>query len=100
VGVQRLATNAYVGHWLAHTDHYRLVFIAEGVTQPDVSLFLDNPDVVDRFQVFANAIADANTEELPIEQVKPKLDALICFLHGIAHNLITISGYPWSSSED
>ncbi|MEL7453061.1 MAG: hypothetical protein AAGJ50_06795 [Pseudomonadota bacterium] len=24
---------------------------------------------------------------------------LICLLHGIAHNLITISGYAWSPAE-
>lgn len=96
----RLLSNIYVGYWLANTEHYRLVFMVEGVTQPDVSLFLDNPELIERFQIFATAIAAASDTALTSDAIKQKLDALICFLHGIAHNLITISGYQWSASEE
>ena len=87
---------AYVGYWLDHTDHYRLVFMAEGVTQPEVATFLEHPEIVARYQVFAAAIVEV-TGAITDEQLKRKLDGLICFLHGIAHSLITISGYEWSS---
>jgi len=92
-----LAT-AYVDYWLDHTEHYRLVFMAEGVTQPDVSLFIESPDVAARFEVFAIAIIQAVPSEISQDLLKKKLDAMICFLHGIAHNLITISGYDWPST--
>jgi len=89
----------YVDYWLNHSEHYRLVFMADGVTQPEVSIFIDNPETITRYQIFANAIMDAQTE-LPPDTLKLKLDGLICILHGIAHNLITISGYDWSAAND
>lgn len=94
----RLA-NSYVDYWLNHTEHYRLVFMADGVTQPDVSIFIDNPEIIARYQIFASAIIDV-TGELPADVLKLKLDGLICILHGITHNLITISGYDWSAAQE
>ena len=83
-----------------NSEAYRLVFVADGVTQPDVSIFLDNPDIIARYNLFASAIATACNEELGADTLKIKLDTLVCALHGIAHNAITISGYPWADSED
>jgi len=93
-----LATG-YVQYWLDHTEYYRLVFLAEGVSQPDVSIFIDNPDLVQRFSIFAEAIADACAVKPDADTLKVKLDGLLCFLNGIAHNMITISGYAWSKPD-
>jgi len=90
---------AYVKYWTDNADYYRLVFMAEGVTQPDVSLFLDNPDIVAQFGLFLEAIQNLGRDR-QIVDTKPELDFLLSALHGIAHNKITISGYEWSSSED
>ena len=92
--------SAYVSYWLDHPDHYRLVFMAEGVTQPDVSLFLDNPELMARFGVFSDALTRASPRELTGTERKTKLDLLLCLLHGIAHNRVTISGYPWTAPGD
>jgi AcrR family transcriptional regulator len=92
--------SAYVGYWLDHPEHYRLVFMAEGVTQPEVSLFLDNPEITARFGVFAEALERASPRQLTPAEQKTKLDLLLCLLHGIAHNRITISGYDWTSPTD
>jgi AcrR family transcriptional regulator len=86
----------YVEFWLDNPESYRLVFMAEGISQPDVSLFLDNPNIVERYGVFLHGIASANASTLSDEQLKLRLDLLLSALHGIAHNHITISGYPWS----
>ena len=91
---------AYVTYWSQHPDHYRLVFMAEGVTQPEVSLFLDRQDIAQQFLVFADALEAAVPPPVDQAKLKVKLDLLICVLHGIAHNHITISGYPWSSARD
>ena len=91
---------AYVRYWIEHPEHYRLVFMAEGVTQPDVSVFLDDPEIIARFAVFAEALADASTRALSQAERKLQLDLLVCMLHGIAHNHVTISGYPWASPVD
>lgn len=86
----------YVQYWLDHADYYRLVFISDGVTQSDVSVFLDSPELVERFAIFAQALSGEHSEDLGLDALKVKADAFICFLNGIAHNLITISGYQWS----
>lgn len=94
-----LLSSGYVDYWLENTDHYRLVFMTEGVNQTDVSVFLENPNVADRYQVFAMPIAQASTAKSSDHELMQKLDALMCFLQGIAHNLITISGHSWPAGE-
>lgn len=94
-----LLSSAYVGYWLEHTENYRLVFMTEGIEQSDVGLFIRNPDIGARFEIFAIAIAKATSDALSDHELAKKGDALICFLHGIAHNVITISGHSWPSTD-
>jgi len=93
--LQRLGLT-YVQYWLDNPEYYRLVFISDGVTQSDVSVFIDNPELVQRFALFSQALLECFSEEPEPDELKVKLDAFICFLNGIAHNLITISSYDWS----
>jgi len=90
---------AYVEYWLRHPDHYRLVFMAEGVTQPDVSLFVDNPEIVAHYSIFLLSLQKLVPDRTEVD-VKQAFDFMLSTLHGIAHNRITISGYEWSSPED
>ncbi len=96
----RALASAYVAYWLEHTDQYRLVFMADGVTQSDVSIFVDRPEIVAHFEIFAVVIIECHDGSVEPDILKRKLDALICFLHGIAHNLITINGYPWTHANE
>lgn len=89
----------YVNYWIKNPDYYRLVFMAEGVTQPDVSVFLDNPDIVIKYTLFLDAIQHLESEK-QIADSKIQLDFLISAMHGIAHNKVTLSSYDWSSPED
>lgn len=91
-------SDAYLGYWTDNPSHYRLVFMTEGVTQPDVAGFLDSQKTAEKFSVFAEAIRAASEREPDPKTLKLQLDLLICLLHGIAHNLITITGYDWSAS--
>ncbi|WP_108788639.1 TetR family transcriptional regulator [Erythrobacter sp. Alg231-14] len=88
----------YVGFWLSHPEHYRLVFMAEGVTQPEVSLFVGNSEIIAGFDRIAHTIAEAASLR-DANVVKLKSDLLMGAMHGIAHNAITISGYPWSDAD-
>ncbi|NNE57338.1 MAG: TetR/AcrR family transcriptional regulator [Hellea sp.] len=96
--LQSLCTT-YIEFWLERPDNYRLVFMAEGVTQPDVSLFLGAPDIVARYSLFQKTISRL-CPNADGSKIKLKLDFMLSALHGIAHNNITISGYDWSSPED
>jgi AcrR family transcriptional regulator len=91
---------AYVQYWIDNQEKYRLVFMADGISQSDVNIFVDNPEIGARFQIFQQVLSRLHKNQLSLEQLKHKQDALICFLHGIAHNKVTISGYAWSTPED
>ena len=51
----RVTRTCFWGSWLMHQDHYRLVFMSEGVMQPEVSIFINNTEIVARFQIFSKA---------------------------------------------
>jgi AcrR family transcriptional regulator len=91
---------AYVQYWIDNQEKYRLVFMADGISQSEVNIFVDNPEIGMRFQIFLHTLSAVHEHKLTPEQLKQKQDALICFLHGIAHNNVTISGYAWSKPKE
>jgi AcrR family transcriptional regulator len=86
----------YVEFWLERRDRYFMVFMSSGVSQSDVSVFVQQDATLSRFAIFrdclAAALAGAGATELTL-----KSQVLLCALNGISHNLITISAYPWSA---
>lgn len=91
--------NGYVNYWLDHTEHYRMVFMAEGVSQPEVSAFMDDPEIASRFMAFFEAVSAIPDAPSSPAALKEACDFLLSALHGIAHCHITMSGYRWSSPE-
>ena len=98
--LDRLAAVArrYVGYWVDNPETYRMVFMTEGVSQPEVSAFLDASATVDRFQLFFDTMRDVLGAPGEAE-LKMRTEILLSGLLGIAHNHVTISGYPWSPAE-
>lgn len=92
--------SGYVEYWLEHPEHYRMVFLSEGVSQPEVDVFLDSAETSQRFGAFYELVAQACARELSASETKTRGDYLLSALHGIAHCRITMSGYPWSPAED
>lgn len=84
----------YVNYWLKNPEHYRIVFMTEGVSQPDVSVFVNQDRISGHYGLFHNLIGAVVFVEDDATNLRTQ--ALICALNGIAHNLITISGYTWS----
>jgi AcrR family transcriptional regulator len=93
----KIACRHYAGYWLDHPEHYRLVFMAEGVTQPEVSLFVDDPETIAGFELMSRVITEASTVT-DEEKLKIEIDLIMATLHGIAQNKITIAGYAWSDA--
>lgn len=85
----------YVEFWLARRDRYFMVFMSSGVSQSDVSVFVSNDAVLARFNVFRNSVAKALDGAGGESELTLRTELLLCTLNGIAHNLITISAYPW-----
>lgn len=87
---------AYVDYWLAHREHYFLVFMSGDVSQSDVSVFVDDSPSMDRFALIGECLKEALPETTPDTQLSLKTQTLLCGLNGISHNLVTISGFPWT----
>jgi len=94
----RTACLHYLTYWIDQPDRYRMVFMSDGVSQSDVSIFLDASPIIDRYAVFGTLL-DAIAEPKTSTRATIKLNALICALNGIAHNKVTISNYAWGESE-
>ena len=88
-------SKAYVQYWLSHRDHYFLVFMSSGVSQTDVSIFVGGDGVIDHFSMVTAIVGEALGADVSEDMALLKAQSLICSLHGISHNLITISGYDW-----
>ncbi|MEH6401824.1 MAG: TetR/AcrR family transcriptional regulator [Sneathiella sp.] len=91
---------AYVTYWLKHPDHYRMVFMSEGVSQPEVSIFVEDEQISSGLGLISQALYSALRDQQKEQDIKIKTDVLLCNLIGISHALITISNYPWSNPEE
>lgn len=89
----------YVAYWLDHPEHYRLVFMSQGVSQREVGTFVDDTQISNHFIAFFEAMQQATRLDPQDQMLKHKTDLLICTLNGIAHSQITISAYPWTEAE-
>jgi AcrR family transcriptional regulator len=90
----------YVRFWLTNRDQYFMVFMSSNVDQADVSIFVQDDALLARFQLFQRCLIEAMRADTPAEaDVAVKSELLLCILNGIAHNLITISAYPWPSPD-
>lgn len=86
----------YVQYWLDNPDRYRMVFMAEGVSQSDVTIFVDNPNIAKHFARFFELISNVVKPKTSGPVIKQKTDFLVSALHGIAHTQITMSGHDWT----
>ena len=48
---------AYVRYWLDHPDHYRMVFMSAGVSQSEVSVFVEEDAITGRYGALFAAFA-------------------------------------------
>jgi AcrR family transcriptional regulator len=94
----RSACLCYLTYWVSQPDRYRMVFMSDGVSQSDVSVFMEASPVIARYAVFGDLLASASRKE-DSEATPLQLNALICALNGIAHNSVTISDYDWGAPE-
>ncbi|MEL6258297.1 MAG: TetR/AcrR family transcriptional regulator [Pseudomonadota bacterium] len=92
----KAAGRIYVGYWLDHVDDYRMVFMAEGVTQDEVSVFVLDDVTTQRTAALAETLCAATGLPASSAELKLRLDLMVSGLTGISHGLVTISAYPWS----
>jgi hypothetical protein len=62
-------------------------------------VFVGDESIFSRFSIFSEAMTKALGANFTDADLTLKSEVLLCALNGIAHNLITISAYPWSEPE-
>jgi AcrR family transcriptional regulator len=95
-------SKAYVAFWIERPEQYRMVFLSADVSQPEVSVFMQQDEIAKRYGIFFQCMAKALAPEGGLFdqiELKLKVETLICALNGIAHNLITISEYQWEKPD-
>ncbi len=92
----KVIATGYVSYWLEHREHYFMVFMSGGISQEDVGGFVADSVSLARFELLRTNLDLALGSGADAEELRLKAELLLCMLNGIAHNLITISGYRWS----
>jgi AcrR family transcriptional regulator len=87
------AAQAFTSYWTAHPDHFRLVFMSGDVARTDVETFVQDDRTQAHFAMFSDLVKHACP---PGCDVKPRSDALIAGLIGIALCINTIRDHSWS----
>lgn len=90
----------YVTYWMDNPNHYFMVFMSKGISQEDVRGFVEIDTILARFDVLRDGISTALDGNVDPATKTLKATLLLCVLNGIAHNLITISSYPWPHPEE
>lgn len=90
----KTAIESFIGYWVDHPDHFRLVFMSNDVGRLDVDSFLDMTKTQAHFALFRNLVAASLGKG---ENVGAKTDVLVANMIGAALCYNTIKNYPWPS---
>jgi AcrR family transcriptional regulator len=89
----------YLDYWLAHQDRFRIVFLNEDRASSGDDFFINHANITEELlQVVQPLMAELSASVDPSSMLT-YLESLMCYVHGIALNTITISEYPWSDHE-
>lgn len=96
----RTTCHAFLEYWLAHPDHYRMVFLHEDRGNSEDRFFADHADIERRLNEILGPLYEqifAGDGEDGIYRIN---QSLFCMLNGILLNVITISEYGWLPARD
>ena len=95
----KVACYEYLHYWFKYPDRFRMVFLNEDHAESKNSFFFHHADIEARMnEVFVPLAQSVFTEKSEAQLVKI-IQGVVCHIHGIALNLITISEYQWSGHE-
>ncbi|MDX1695820.1 MAG: TetR/AcrR family transcriptional regulator [Ketobacteraceae bacterium] len=89
----------YLNYWVAHKDRFRIVFLNEDRASSTDEFFINHANITEQLLVLAGPIIQDLQESVDDGSMMTFLESMMCFVHGIALNVITISEYPWSDYE-
>jgi len=92
----RTACHEYLNYWFKHPDRFRMVFLNEDRAESEGNFFFHHADIETRMNEVFLPLVQSVFARKEHEQLLIITQGLICQMHGIALNLITISEYQWS----
>lgn len=89
----------YLNYWVAHKDRFRIVFLNEDRASSSDEFFINHANITEELLLVVGPIMQELLTSGHQSSMMIFLESLMCFVHGIALNVITISEYPWSDYE-
>lgn len=89
----------YLNYWVEHKDRFRIVFLNEDRASSEDEFFINHANITEQMLLLAGPLIQDLLEAVDDGKLMIFLEGLMCFVHGIALNVITISEYPWNDYE-
>lgn len=89
----------YLGYWVEHKDRFRIVFLNEDRASSSDEFFINHANIAEEMLLVVGPLMQDLGKSSNPESMMVFLESLMCFVHGIALNVITISEYQWRDYE-
>ncbi len=95
----RRACITYIRYWVEHKDRFQIVFLNEDRADSKDGFFINHANILGQFLQIAAPLVNEIFAVEDVASMMILLESAICYIHGIALNVITISEYPWNHYE-
>jgi len=89
----------YLNYWVEHQDRFRIVFLNEDRASSSDDFFINHTNIAKEMLLVVGPLMQYLLKSADHSSMMIFLESLMCFIHGIALNVITISEYPWNDYE-
>lgn len=89
----------YLNYWVEHKDRFRIVFLNEDRASSADEFFINHANITGEMLLIVGPLIQDLLASIDDGSMMVFLESLMCFVHGIALNVITISEYPWNDYE-
>ncbi|HEX5837238.1 MAG TPA: TetR/AcrR family transcriptional regulator [Anaerolineales bacterium] len=93
------ACMTYLNYWVEHQDRFRIVFLNEDRASSSDGFFINHANIAEEMLIVVGPLMQDLMKSADLSAVIIFLEGLMCFVNGIALNVITISEYPWNHYE-
>ncbi|MFE8073342.1 TetR/AcrR family transcriptional regulator [Marinobacteraceae bacterium S3BR75-40.1] len=89
----------YLDYWIEHKDRFRIVFLNEDRASSEDDFFINHANIAEEMLLVVGPIIQDLMKPADSNSMMIFMESLMCFVHGVALNVITISEYPWNDHE-
>ena len=89
----------YLNYWIRHKNRFRIVFLNEDRASTEDDFFINHANIAEKMLLMGAPLIQELLGTIDQTKMMTFLESMICYVHGIALNVITISEYSWSDPE-